>query len=169
MSRYNWAWGRFSGFGLAIAALALAADQAHKYWMIHIFEIAKRGKVTVAPYLDLVMEWNRGVSFGLFQQDTETGVRVLIGVSLVMAALLALWLAHMVTRFTAASVGLVIGGALGNAIDRAVYGAVADFFHFHVGNFSWYVFNIADVAIVAGVIGLVADSLFVSHKTVVKA
>ncbi|MDZ4790992.1 MAG: signal peptidase II [Hyphomicrobiales bacterium] len=169
MRRYNWAWGRYSAFGLAIAALVFAVDQAHKYWMIHVYEIAKRGKVSVAPYLDLVMVWNPGVSYGLLPQNSANGKLVLIGLSLVAAVALTLWLAHMVSRWTAASVGLIVGGALGNTVDRIVYGAVADFFSFHYASFSWYVFNIADVAIVAGVIGLLAESLFAGHKTVAKA
>ncbi len=169
MKRYNWAWGRHSGFGLAVAALAFAADQAHKYWMIHVYEIAKHGKVAVSPYLDLVMVWNPGVSYGLLPQNSTNGKLMLIALSLVAAAALTLWLAHTVSRWTAASVGLIVGGALGNTVDRIVYGAVADFFSMHAGGFYWYVFNIADVAIVAGVAGLLIDSLFLSHKSVLKA
>jgi len=85
-----------------------------------------------------------------------------------VAAALALsyWLAQLQTRLAAASVGLIIGGALGNAIDRLHYGAVADFFSFHVSGFNWYVFNLADIAIVAGVVGLLYDSFRASHKKV---
>jgi signal peptidase II len=107
------------------------------------------------------MVWNKGVSYGLF---TTHGQALLIAVSLAVTFALWLWASHMEKVLGAAAVGLIIGGALANALDRALYGAVADFFHFHYGAVSWYVFNLADVAIVAGVAALMYDSLFV-HRT----
>ncbi|MDX2266386.1 MAG: signal peptidase II [Hyphomicrobiales bacterium] len=176
MNRYNWARGPFSGFGLFVAAAALIADQAHKYWMLYVFDIGSRipvgersPRVPVTSFMDLVLVWNPGISYGLFPQSSETGKLVLIVLSITASVALSLWLAHLVTRFTAASVGLIIGGAIGNTIDRILYGAVADFISLHAGGFNWYVFNIADVAIVAGVVGLIIDSLFLGHKTVVKS
>jgi signal peptidase II len=150
-------WGPASGIGAVAAVLAYAADQAHKYWMLDIYRIAERGRVEITSYFDLVMAWNKGVSYGLFAQNGTIGRFVLIGVSLAAVTGLFIWMANSMTRLTGLSLGLIIGGALGNLTDRIVHGAVADFFHFHYAGFSWYIFNIADVAIVAGVIGLMLD------------
>jgi signal peptidase II len=150
-------WGPASGIGVAAAVLAYAADQAHKYWMLDIYRIGERGRVAVTSWFDLVMAWNKGVSYGLFAQHSTTGRLVLIGVSLVAVTGLLIWMANSLTRLAGLSLGLIIGGALGNLTDRIVHGAVADFFHFHYAGFSWYIFNVADVAIVAGVIGLMLD------------
>ena len=144
-------YGRFSTIGLAIAVVVFAVDQLHKWWMLGPFDIAGRQPVTVAPFLDLVLAWNRGISYGWFAQESEAGRWALIGLSLVVSAGLWLWLAQARRRIAAVALGLVIGGALGNTMDRVVHGAVADFFLFHGFGFSWYVFNIADSAIVAGV------------------
>jgi signal peptidase II len=155
--------GPFTRFGLTVAAITLVLDQALKLWLLFWFELGRKGVVGVAPFLDLVLTWNKGISYGLFQQDTELGRWLLIGIKLAAVVLLALWLARAHSRLTALSLGLIIGGALGNAIDRLAYGAVADFVLFHVTtaawSFNWYVFNLADAAIVAGVIGLLYDSL----------
>jgi signal peptidase II len=150
-------WGPASGLGLFAAVAAYALDQAHKYWMLEVYRIAERGAVAITSYFDLVMAWNKGVSYGLFAQHGTTGRFILIGLSLVAVIALFIWMAQSFTRLGGLSVGLIIGGAAGNLTDRIVHGAVADFFHFHYAGFSWYVFNIADVAIVAGVIGLILD------------
>ncbi|MGI9378689.1 MAG: signal peptidase II [Methyloligellaceae bacterium] len=157
-------WGRFSYSGLLFAIGALVIDQIHKSWMLHVFDIAEKGIVRVTPFFDLVMVWNRGISYGLFQQDSEAGRFFLVGVSILASLVLILVLARSETRLSAVSLGLIIGGALGNGIDRLIYGAVADFFSLHAFGFYWYVFNIADVAIVAGVIGLLYDLLVESRK-----
>jgi signal peptidase II len=150
-------WGPVSGIGLITALIVFALDQAHKYWMLEVYRIAERGRVVITPFLDLVMAWNKGVSYGLFAQHDTTGRLILIAVSCVAVAGLAWWMANCATRLAGLSLGLIIGGAFGNLTDRIVHGAVADFFHFHYAGFSWYIFNIADVAIVAGVIGLILD------------
>ena len=157
-------WGPLSGLGAFVAVAAFVLDRVHKWAMLGPVDIAGRGQVEVAPFFDIVLVWNRGVSYGLFQQDSDAGRLILVGVNVVAALALWIWLARVRARLTAISIGLVIGGALGNAFDRAVYGAVADFFHFHAFGFSWYVFNVADVAIVAGVAGLLYESLLDSHK-----
>jgi signal peptidase II len=149
--------GRFSRFGLAVALVALAADQAHKYWMLAIYRIAERGRVEITPFFDLVMTWNHGISYGLLQQDSTLGRLALMVFSVVAVAVLFLWMSNSASRLVAISLGLVIGGALGNITDRIMHGAVADFFSFHYAGYYWYVFNIADVAIGAGVIGLILD------------
>jgi signal peptidase II len=150
--------GPLSALGLAFALLALLLDQAHKWWMLGPFDIAARQPVRIAPFFDLVLTWNRGISYGWFVQNSGAGRLALIVLSLAVSAGLWLWLSRTRQPLTAAALGLVIGGALGNALDRIVHGAVADFFLFHAGEFSWYVFNLADAAIVAGVMLLLYES-----------
>jgi signal peptidase II len=154
--------------GLSIAALCLIADQAHKLWMLFVYDIAARQPVHVAPFLDLVMAWNPGISYSLFAAETETGRWTLLGVTLLATSALGIWLWRAPDRLSASALGLIVGGALGNAYDRYAYGAVADFFYFFLetemfGRLSWYVFNIADVAIVAGVALLLYESFLPSR------
>lgn len=152
--------------GLSVAAVALIADQASKAWMLYVYDIGAKGVVTVTPFFDLVLVWNRGVSYGLLPQDSDLGRWALILFAFSAAFALVIWLARVTSPLAAAAMGLVIGGAVGNAIDRILYGAVADFFSFHAYGYQWYIFNIADVAIVAGVIGLLYESVFGGHKKV---
>ena len=152
-------WGKLSSLGLAIAGLSFLADQLHKAWMLGPYNIAGKGYVALLPFLDVVLTWNRGISYGWFAQHEGSGQWLLIALSLIITSGLILWLAKAERPIIAASLGLIIGGALGNALDRVRFGAVADFFLLHWGDFSWYVFNIADVAIVAGVILLMYDSV----------
>jgi signal peptidase II len=152
--------------GLSVAAVALVADQASKAWMLYVYDIGAKGVVTVTPFFDLVLVWNRGVSYGLLPQDSDLGRWALILFAFAAAFALVIWLARVTSPLAAAAMGLVIGGAAGNAIDRILYGAVADFFSFHAYGYQWYIFNIADVAIVAGVIGLLYESVFGGHKKV---
>lgn len=166
-SRVNF-WGPYNPLGLFVALFALAADQLHKYWMIEIYGIAERGRVAITSFLDLVMAWNPGISYGLLPQDSLLGRLLLIGFSAVAVIALFLWMSNSASRLVAVSLGLIIGGAIGNLIDRLVYGAVADFFSFHFAGFYWYIFNIADVAITMGVIGLIIDWLRQSHTKVPK-
>jgi signal peptidase II len=147
----------------AIAAVAsLVLDQASKLWLLFVFDIANKGRVTVTPFFDLVLAWNVGISFGWFQNDSLLAQAVLTAIKAVAVIVLAIWMARSRNLLATVALGLIIGGAIGNAIDRFAYGAVVDFALFHVqigGNtYNWYVFNLADVAIVAGVAGLLYDS-----------
>jgi signal peptidase II len=147
--------------GLLAAGLALAADQGSKLWLLHGYEIGNRQlPIPLAPFFDLTMAWNYGVSYSWFTARSTFGWAALIAFTAAATILLAVWMWRQTHKLGAVSLGLIVGGAIGNLIDRALYGAVADFFHFHVGDFSWYVFNIADVAIVAGVAGLLYESFF---------
>jgi len=159
-------WGPLSPLGLGVAGLTLIADQADKAWMLYVYDIGAKGTVRLAPFFDLILVWNRGVSYGLFPQESGLGRWVLILFALTSALALLVWLALITSPLAAVCVGLIIGGAVGNAIDRILYGAVADFFSFHAFGFEWYVFNVADTAIVAGVIGLLYESVFGGHKKV---
>ncbi len=142
-------------WGLAAALAGLGIDQAHKAWMLGPFAIEEKGRVPVTPFFDLVMVWNRGVSYGLFTQYGDAGRLFLIALGLAGTALFSWWMWKSERLLPALSLGLIAGGALANVIDRIIFGAVADFFLFHAGAFEWYVFNLADVWIVAGVVGMV--------------
>ena len=155
-------WGPHARLGLTIAIAAAVIDQITKLWMLFAFELGSRGIVTLTPFLDLVLTWNTGISYGLFRQEGALGQWALLALTAIAVALLWIWLSRSATRLTAVALGLIIGGAIGNAIDRMAYGAVADFVLFHVTtasfSFKWYVFNVADAAIVAGVIGLLYET-----------
>ena len=148
--------------GLIAAIATLLVDQASKLWLLDVFDIAHRGAVRVTPFFDLVLDWNIGISFGWFQNDSPIAQTALLVFKAAAVVALAVWMARSKTALATIALGLIIGGAIGNGIDRLAYGAVLDFALFHVrigGNtFNWYVFNLADVAIVAGVIALLYDS-----------
>lgn len=148
--------------GIITAIVTLIVDQASKLWLLDVFDIAHRGTVRLTPFFDLVLAWNIGISFGWFQNDSPAAQIALMAIKAVAVIALGVWLARSRTVVAAVALGMIIGGAIGNAIDRFVYGAVVDFalFHVQIGEktFNWYVFNLADVAIVAGVIALLYDS-----------
>src|SRR6195952_3972974 len=148
--------------GIFTAIAVLVADQASKLWLLFVFDISRRGAVSVTPFFDLVLAWNPGISFGWFQNDSVLAQFVLTAIKAVAVIVLAVWMARSRTLLATLALGLIIGGAIGNAIDRLAYGAVVDFALFHVAiagkTFNWEVFNLADAAIVAGVAALLYDS-----------
>ncbi len=150
--------------GLALAAAILVADQASKHYMLFVLDLPTVRHIpllSLGPFgFDLTMVWNRGVTFGMLAGDEPWTQAVLGGLALVIAAVLLRWMARAENRATALALGSVVGGAVGNVIDRARFGAVADFFDAHAWGWHWYVFNVADAAIVLGVVALVADALF---------
>lgn len=145
--------------GVGIAALVFIVDLASKLWVLDGLALEATGPIRILPWLDFVLVWNRGVSYGLFQQDSDLGRWLLVGVTIVATVALATWMARTTSRLSAVALGFVVGGAVGNGVDRVVYGAVVDFVHFHVADFSWYVFNVADAAIVVGAALIVLDAL----------
>lgn len=166
----SWLWGPYSRLGLIVFLVTLVLDQAHKWWMLLGYGIADKGRVYVTPFLDLVYVKNTGISYSMFDQDSFTGQLMLASFGLIATIAMWIWLARGGTgKLLAVSLGLIMGGAIGNAIDRLILGGVADFFSLHAFGFYWYVFNIADVAIVAGVIGLLYDSLMASRKDAAKS
>src|SRR6201996_7017290 len=150
--------------GVVAAIAVLVLDQASKLWLLFVFDIGHRGAVKLTPFFDLVLAWNVGISFGWFQNDSAVAQTVLMLVKAVAVIVLAIWMARSRTLIATIALGLIIGGAIGNGIDRLAYGAVVDFALFHVrigeNTFNWYVFNLADVAIVAGFMALFYDSFW---------
>lgn len=142
---------------LALAAALFVIDQATKIMVLAIPRDTL--PIRVAPVLDITLVWNRGISYGLFQQD-GTGRWILVALTMVAAVALGIWMWRTPRQVTRLAVAAIVGGALGNLVDRVVYGAVVDFVHLHWGTWSWYVFNVADAAIVLGVLVLLVDSLF---------
>ncbi|KJC58502.1 lipoprotein signal peptidase [Bradyrhizobium sp. LTSPM299] len=148
--------------GVLAAIATLIVDQASKLWLLYVFDIVRRGAVRVTPFFDLVLAWNPGISFGWFQSESPAAQILLMVVKAAAVIALAIWMARSRTWLATVALGLIIGGAIGNGIDRFAYGAVVDFalFHVQIGEktFNWYVFNLADTAIVAGVATLLYDS-----------
>jgi signal peptidase II len=148
--------------GLIAAVAVLALDQAAKLWLLFVFDIGHRGAVRIGPFFDLVLAWNVGISFGWLQNDSALAQVALTAIKAVAVVVLAIWMTRATTRIATVALGMIIGGAIGNAIDRFAYGAVVDFalFHVQIGEktYNWYVFNLADAAIVAGVAALLYDS-----------
>ncbi|MEP9350226.1 signal peptidase II [Xanthobacter sp. KR7-225] len=151
--------GRHLRLGLLVAVLILVADQASKTAVLQWSFGWGTQLHPIAPFMDFVALWNYGISYGLFPQG-EQGRWVLVAVKVVAALLFAVWLARTARRLDAVALGLLIGGALGNAVDRVVYGAVFDFVSLHAFGYRWYVFNLADVAVVVGVGLLLYDTVF---------
>jgi lipoprotein signal peptidase len=150
----------------AIAAiLGVAADQASKWILIDVVNIGANERIRVLPIFDIVAWANRGTSFSLFYTNAAWGPYAFSIAALAIIVLLVLWLSRIVSPILAAAIGAVIGGALGNVIDRLRIGFVVDFLYFHLGEYGWPAFNIADSLIVVGIGVLVFDGMFLSHKT----
>jgi lipoprotein signal peptidase len=150
--------------GLAMAALLLAADQASKWWVLEVLDLPTRRNLPLAEAgplgLDLTMVWNRGVTFGLLSGEGPLNHVILAVIAAAIALFLLRWMARAENRTVATALGAVVGGAIGNVIDRLRFGAVVDFIDAHGWGWHWYVFNIADAGIVCGVVVLLADALF---------
>lgn len=145
------------GIGLAVAALVLVLDQVSKEYFLDLVAQYSPPVIVVTPFFNLVQVWNTGVSFGLFQDDTTSRSMILIGVALAVLVWIGIWLWRTTSRLAAVALGGIIGGAVGNIIDRLRFGAVFDFLDFHAFGWHWPAFNVADAAIVVGVILLLAD------------
>ena len=145
--------------GLGVALLIFGLDQATKWWIVE--SVMNPPRITpVTPFFNLVMGWNRGVSFGLFNQDSPYNVWILTAVALRIVVALVFWLRKAERQMVVFAIGMVIGGAIGNVVDRLRFGAVADFLDFHVAGYHWPAFNVADSGITIGAGLLVLDALF---------
>jgi signal peptidase II len=160
----SYVWGPFSGFGLGIAVLACAIDQAAKLVLLQGLHLSSQSPIALGPFVALFLTWNTGISYGLLPQNGPIGPWALLAFKVAAVVLLWAWLSRARLRLTALSLGLIIGGAVGNAVDRLHWPGVMDFVLLHLEtatwSFRWYVFNLADVAIVAGVVGLLYESLW---------
>lgn len=143
-------------FSLIAGSDALVFDRVHKFVQIDVNGWRGGESVSVLPFFDYVLVWNTGISYGLLDFLPPVALLVVMGAAM---ALLAIWWARTDRLFARLGLALCLGGAASNAIDRLLYGAVADFFHLHWGAYSFYVFNLADMAITLGVIFLVVDLL----------
>jgi signal peptidase II len=154
--------GTVRGLSLALLLLVLAADQLTKAWVLHRVDLSE-GPLRVTPFMDITLVWNRGISYGLFQAE-GAGRWVLVGFTVAAIAALLVWLIRARHPMVAFGLAAIVGGAIGNLIDRLVHGAVVDFVFLHAAGFNWYVFNIADAAIVLGVVALLLDSFVVGPQ-----
>ncbi|MEG9861692.1 MAG: signal peptidase II [Parvularculales bacterium] len=156
----NRMWGPASPTGFLIASLGFVTDWLSKYWLLSVLQSKPIGtRITITPFMDVVLVWNTGVSYGLFTNNSEVGRWFLIILIVAIIAVVIVWLARVQGWLLALALGLIIGGALGNLYDRLVYGAVADFFSLHAWGYYWYVFNLADVWIVVGAALMVWNSV----------
>lgn len=150
--------------GMVLAIIAIALDQATKGWILEDVMVPPR-VIEITSNFNLVLGWNRGVSFGLFNQDSAYGPYILTGVALAIILGLSIWLWKSTTHWSAWALGLVIGGAIGNVIDRIQYGAVVDFLDFHAFGYHWPAFNVADTVIFIGAGLLILESLFIREES----
>jgi signal peptidase II len=143
----------------ALATLVFIVDQLTKYWIIHMVRLEQQISIPVLPVFSLTWVENRGVSMGMFTADTEVGRWLLVGLTAIIASVVAVWIRREKQWPEALALGLVLGGALGNIVDRIRFGYVVDFLHLHAGPWSFYVFNVADAAITLGVVILLFRAL----------
>lgn len=150
-------------WGVAVAALLLLLDQLSKWWVRDLLG-AGPPAIEVAPFFNLVLVWNRGISFGLLDADSETGPWLFSAIGGAVSLGLLFWLTRLTRRWMAIALGLVLGGALGNVIDRLRFRAVVDFLDFHLAGYHWPAFNLADAGISAGIVFLAIDALLRPRK-----
>jgi signal peptidase II len=143
----------------ALALMVFVVDQLVKRWIIDGLALEARGTIPLNPLLSLTWVENRGVSMGLFTADSDVGRWLLVGLTGLIAAVVAVWIGREKGRPERIALGLILGGALGNIVDRIRFGYVVDFIHLHLGQWSFYVFNVADAAITLGVAILVVRAL----------
>lgn len=148
---------RYLVAGIVMMLAILSVDQASKYWVLQILDLPALRQVVVLPFFYLTMVWNRGVTFGMFAAGGGSAQYILAAIAALAVVAFGFWLWRARSWLTTLSVGAIAGGAIGNVIDRLRFGAVVDFLHFHAFGWSWYVFNIADAAIVCGVAALILD------------
>lgn len=150
--------------GLASGAVVFLLDQLSKYWILYDYHLPDRGSVAIMPGLNFTMVWNHAITFGMLGGAGAAGRIIFSVVSLAIVSALFVWISRTSRLLVAVLLGAIAGGAVGNVLDRLKYGAVVDFIHAHAWGWSWYVFNIADAAIVCSVCGLILDSFYSDRK-----
>lgn len=152
-------------FGLGVALAVIVADQAAKAWILGFFAAHAGAPVAaVTPFFNLVLTGNRGMSFGLFNTNAAMNTAVFTALAAAIVIALIVWLRRAHSPTIRLALGLIIGGAIGNVIDRLIRGAVVDFLDFHLGDWHWFAFNVADAAICLGVVALLLDGLLARPK-----
>jgi signal peptidase II len=146
--------------GLWVAAVVVVLDQLAKWAILNWLDQG----TALTPFLNLVMVWNRGVSFGMFNSSGALAPWILSGLALVVVVALLSWLRRVEHPLTGCGLGLIVGGAVGNVIDRLRFGAVIDFLDFHALGWHWPAFNVADSAICIGAALLLVDGLLMPHR-----
>jgi len=149
--------------GLFIATLIIIADQLTKYW-VYTHLLGDANYITYGSYFNVVKAWNTGVSFSMFNDGGMTGRILLVVVALAIVGLLTYWLKNEKDKYLSLSYSLIIGGAIGNVIDRVRFGAVFDFLDFHINNNHWPAFNLADSFICIGAVIIIIHSLFIEKR-----
>jgi signal peptidase II len=149
--------------GLVVAILILAFDQWSKKLILELPQLTGFNPIEVTSFFNLVLVMNRGVSFGMFSEHDQP--LILTGVAVVIICILLTWLWRNSSLAVALGIGSVIGGAIGNVIDRIRYGAVVDFLDFHIAGLHWPAFNVADSFVFIGVVVLCIYSMFFEKKT----
>ncbi len=144
--------------GLAIAAVVILLDQASKWWILDLMPQPR--VIEITSFANLVLVWNRGISFGMLGDGGASQAWILAAFGVIVAGGLLIWLQRAaLPRLPSIAIGLVVGGALGNAVDRLRFGAVVDFVDLHAGGWHWPAFNVADSAITVGVALLLLDAV----------
>lgn len=151
-------------FGLIVAVAVVALDQLSKWWILDTVMQPIPHVIEVTPFFNLVLVWNYGVSFGTFASGASYMPYVLSGIAAVITVSLILWLRQAERRLIALAIGFIIGGAVGNVVDRLRFGAVADFLDFHIDSWHFWAFNVADAGISVGVVLLLIDGLFAGRE-----
>ena len=136
--------------GMGLSTLVVVLDQISK-WVVLNHLMAPPRTLPITSFFNIVLTWNRGVSFGLLSTSNPYGPWLLAAIACGFIAVLVLWIWQAETKMMVVAFGLVLGGAVGNLSDRLRFGAVTDFLDFHALGYHWYTFNIADSAIVVGV------------------
>ena len=150
---------KFPNINFLITSLSIFfIDFSTKYFLLNFYDLENKGKVFITPFMDFVLVYNPGISYGLFGSGGEIQRAVLIVLSLLIISYLIYWIRESNSNFISFGICLIIGGALGNMTDRILYGKVIDFISLHVFDYYWYVFNIADIAIVSGGISVLIYS-----------
>ena len=149
---------------IAIFASLFIIDRLIKVYLLNFLQENQLNSLRLNNFFEVVLVWNKGVSYGLFPQQSYVGQLIIIFFSLIICVWIAKFITNSDIRYRSITLILILAGASSNMIDRLIYGAVADFFHFEIATYSWYVFNIADIYIVSGLLILIYAFIYPNIK-----